>query len=115
MFLYMSDICVLQGTSTFGAVFLIINAALGAGLLNFPLHFHKAGRARVLYSLQSIVQCTEYCTVYRVLYSVQSIVQCTEYCTGYRVLYSVQSIVQGTEYCTGYRVLYSVKSIVQCT
>jgi len=30
-----------QGTSTVGAIFLIINAALGAGLLNFPQQFHK--------------------------------------------------------------------------
>ena len=38
-----SDIFLLQGTSTIGAVFLIINAALGAGLLNFPQQFHEAG------------------------------------------------------------------------
>ena len=30
-------------TSTLGAIFLIINAALGAGLLNFPKSFDTAG------------------------------------------------------------------------
>eukprot|EP00088_Acartia_fossae_P013806 TRINITY_DN17302_c0_g1_i6.p1 TRINITY_DN17302_c0_g1~~TRINITY_DN17302_c0_g1_i6.p1 ORF type:complete len:489 (-),score=35.35 TRINITY_DN17302_c0_g1_i6:173-1639(-) len=32
-----------QGTSTLGTIFLIVNAALGAGLLNFPEQYHKAG------------------------------------------------------------------------
>ncbi|XP_062868639.1 sodium-coupled neutral amino acid transporter 7 [Trichomycterus rosablanca] len=31
------------GTSTFGAVFIVVNAALGAGLLNFPAAFNMAG------------------------------------------------------------------------
>lgn len=30
-------------TSPFGAVFIIVNAALGAGLLTFPLAFYLAG------------------------------------------------------------------------
>ena len=32
-----------EGTSTLGSIFLIVNAALGAGLLNFPKAFHLAG------------------------------------------------------------------------
>ncbi|XP_026879730.2 putative sodium-coupled neutral amino acid transporter 7 isoform X2 [Electrophorus electricus] len=31
------------GTSSFGAVFIVVNAALGAGLLNFPAAFNMAG------------------------------------------------------------------------
>ncbi|KAI4905331.1 hypothetical protein NFI96_015424 [Prochilodus magdalenae] len=31
------------GTSAFGAVFIVVNAALGAGLLNFPAAFNMAG------------------------------------------------------------------------
>ena len=30
-------------TSSYGAVFIIVNAALGAGLLTFPLAFYLAG------------------------------------------------------------------------
>ena len=32
-----------EGTSTLGSIFLIVNAALGAGLLNFPKAFDLAG------------------------------------------------------------------------
>ncbi|KAL7854394.1 hypothetical protein SRHO_G00165840 [Serrasalmus rhombeus] len=32
-----------DGTSAFGAVFIVVNAALGAGLLNFPAAFNMAG------------------------------------------------------------------------
>ena len=32
-----------EGISEYSAAFLITNAALGAGLLNFPLAFHQAG------------------------------------------------------------------------
>jgi hypothetical protein len=38
---------VFQGTSTLGSVFLIVNAALGAGLLDFPHAFHQAGKLAV--------------------------------------------------------------------
>lgn len=31
------------GVSTIGAVFILVNAALGAGLLNFPAAFYMAG------------------------------------------------------------------------
>lgn len=31
------------GVSSFGAVFIVVNAALGAGLLNFPAAFNMAG------------------------------------------------------------------------
>ena len=31
------------GVSAFGAVFIVVNAALGAGLLNFPAAFYMAG------------------------------------------------------------------------
>lgn len=32
-----------RGVSTLGAVFIVVNAALGAGLLNFPAAFNMAG------------------------------------------------------------------------
>ena len=39
-------------TSTLGSVFLIINAALGAGLLNFPKAFDTAGGVLVAVVVQ---------------------------------------------------------------
>ena len=39
----MFDIYFFKGTSTLGTIFLIVNAALGAGLLNFPAQFDRAG------------------------------------------------------------------------
>jgi len=44
-----------QGTSTVGAIFLIINAALGAGLLNFPQQFHKAGGVMTAVLVQAVL------------------------------------------------------------
>lgn len=44
-----------QGTSTVGAVFLIVNAALGAGLLNFPTQFHKAGGVLTAVLVQAVL------------------------------------------------------------
>lgn len=44
-----------QGTSTMASVFLIVNAALGAGLLNFPLQFHKAGGVLSAVMVQAVL------------------------------------------------------------
>ena len=40
------------GTSVLGAVFLIVNAALGAGLLNFPQAYGQAGGVLAAMSIQ---------------------------------------------------------------
>ena len=42
-------------TSTLGTVFLIINAALGAGLLNFPKAFDQAGGVLVAVLVQAVL------------------------------------------------------------
>ena len=42
-------------TSTLGAVFLIVNAALGAGLLNFPSAFDTAGGVASAVIVQSVL------------------------------------------------------------
>ena len=44
-----------SGTNTLFTVFLIVNAALGAGLLNFPKAFDKAGGVGVGLSVQAIL------------------------------------------------------------
>ena len=46
------------GTSTLGTVFLIVNAALGAGLLNFPKAFDQAGGVLVAVTVQVLVAVT---------------------------------------------------------
>lgn len=43
-----------KGSSWVSAVFLIINAALGAGLLNFPHAFDQAGGIGVALSVQAV-------------------------------------------------------------
>ena len=43
------------GTNTLFTVFLIVNAALGAGLLNFPKAFDKAGGVGVGLSVQAVL------------------------------------------------------------
>ena len=43
------------GTSNLGTVFLIVNAALGAGLLNFPKAFDQAGGVEVALVVQGIL------------------------------------------------------------
>ncbi|EFX88038.1 hypothetical protein DAPPUDRAFT_305508 [Daphnia pulex] len=43
------------GTSNLGTVFLIVNAALGAGLLNFPKAFDQAGGIEVALVVQAIL------------------------------------------------------------
>ena len=43
------------GTSTLGSIFLIINAALGAGLLNFPKAFDTAGGVLVAVVVQVVL------------------------------------------------------------
>ena len=42
------------GTSTIATIFLIVNAALGAGLLNFPKAFDQAGGVLVAVLVQVI-------------------------------------------------------------
>lgn len=42
------------GTSTLGAVFIVVNAALGAGLLNFPAAFNMAGGVTAGVTLQMV-------------------------------------------------------------
>jgi len=43
------------GTSTFGAIFLIVNAALGAGLLNLPKAFDQAGGVVTAVVVQAVL------------------------------------------------------------
>ncbi|EEC03640.1 hypothetical protein IscW_ISCW002828 [Ixodes scapularis] len=43
-----------SGTSWYAAVFLVVNAALGAGLLNFPQAFDRAGGLAVALSVQAM-------------------------------------------------------------
>lgn len=47
-----------KGSSWYAAVFLIINAALGAGLLNFPQAFDRAGGITVALSVQAVSDVT---------------------------------------------------------
>lgn len=42
------------GVSTLGAVFIVVNAALGAGLLNFPAAFNMAGGVTAGVMLQMV-------------------------------------------------------------
>ncbi|CAN8004585.1 unnamed protein product, partial [Ixodes hexagonus] len=46
---------IFTGTSWYAAVFLIVNAALGAGLLNFPQAFDRAGGIAVALSVQAVL------------------------------------------------------------
>lgn len=46
---------ILSGTSTLGTIFLIVNAALGAGLLNFPKAFDQAGGVEVALVVQAFL------------------------------------------------------------
>lgn len=45
-----------EGTSSLGAVFIVVNAALGAGLLNFPAAFNMAGGVTAGVTLQMVRQ-----------------------------------------------------------
>jgi amino acid permease len=49
--------CVAAGSSGLSAVFLIINAALGAGLLNFPQAFEQAGGIVTAVIVQAVSTC----------------------------------------------------------
>ncbi|CAG5126479.1 unnamed protein product [Candidula unifasciata] len=42
------------GTGWFSSSFLVVNAALGAGLLNFPMAYHQAGGVLIAVTIQSI-------------------------------------------------------------
>ena len=44
-----------NGTSLLPTIFLIVNAALGAGLLNFPKAFEEAGGVVVAMSIQIVL------------------------------------------------------------
>lgn len=44
-----------QGSSWFASVFLVVNAALGAGLLNFPAAFDKSGGVVIAISIQAVL------------------------------------------------------------
>lgn len=43
-----------SGVSSVGAVFIVVNAALGAGLLNFPAAFNMAGGVTAGFVLQMV-------------------------------------------------------------
>lgn len=42
------------GTSWYASVFLVVNAGLGAGLLNFPAAYHQCGGIVVAVSIQAV-------------------------------------------------------------
>lgn len=42
------------GTSWYASVFLVVNAGLGAGLLNFPAEYHQCGGIVVAVSIQAV-------------------------------------------------------------
>lgn len=46
-----------SGVSSMGAVFIVVNAALGAGLLNFPAAFNMAGGVTAGVVLQMVRKC----------------------------------------------------------
>jgi hypothetical protein len=54
--------CVSAGSSRLSAVFLIINAALGAGLLNFPQAFDQAGGIMTAIIVQAVSSCNRLIT-----------------------------------------------------
>ena len=43
-----------RGTSWFMSAFLVVNAALGAGLLNFPIAYHQAGGVATAVGIQMV-------------------------------------------------------------
>jgi len=49
-------VCVLTmvGSSWYASVFLVVNAGLGAGLLNFPAAYHQCGGIVVAVSIQAV-------------------------------------------------------------
>lgn len=48
------------GVSSLGAVFIVVNAALGAGLLNFPAAFNMAGGVTAGVALQMVSRALEH-------------------------------------------------------
>lgn len=44
----------LAGSSWYASVFLVVNAGLGAGLLNFPAEYHQCGGIVVAVSIQAV-------------------------------------------------------------
>ena len=67
---------------------------------------------RLLYTLQTNVHYTDYCTLYRQLYTEQTTVHCIDYYTLYRLLYTLHTTVaytvQTTVHCTDYCTLNSL-------
>jgi amino acid permease len=49
--------CISAGSSLLTGIFLIINAALGAGLLNFPQAFDQAGGITTSIIVQAVSDC----------------------------------------------------------
>lgn len=47
-----------QRLGSFGAVFIMLKSALGAGLLNFPWAFEKAGGVSRAISVEMVSSCT---------------------------------------------------------
>lgn len=56
-------ICVFTaaGTSWYASVFLVVNAGLGAGLLNFPAAYHACGGILVAVSIQAVSSVLLFC------------------------------------------------------
>lgn len=52
-------------TSILGAIFIVVNAALGAGLLNFPAAFSMAGGVAAGIAMQMVRMETLFCTKIR--------------------------------------------------
>ena len=48
-----------SGSSWFASIFLVVNAALGAGLLNFPAAYHEAGGIVIAMTIQTVSNFSE--------------------------------------------------------
>lgn len=54
MYFNLFFICNCLGSSWFSSVFLVVNAALGAGLLNFPDAYQQAGGVLIAVLIQAV-------------------------------------------------------------
>lgn len=54
MFIFIIHSLNYSGTSWFASVFLVVNAALGAGLLNFPDAYQQAGGVLIAVLIQAV-------------------------------------------------------------
>lgn len=50
----MMNVFIVTGTSWYASIFLVVNAALGAGLLNFPDAYHQAGGVVIALAVQAV-------------------------------------------------------------